>query len=376
MLEITNRNLALDSLRGVAAMGILIWHYQHFFSLSGSFTQPYIEKIPFLYNFGWIMVDLFFCLSGYIFFSYYQKKISESRISLKDFIILRLSRLYPLIIVSLIVTAILNYMLFFLKGKFYIYESNNLFAFFANLLFLQSGFFNIGSTFNGPSWSLGVEFWIYLIFFGIAFHFKKNLALISIFISLFFLSAFNQEKNLGFVIFTSEFERGLGSFFLGGVTHYIVQFINNSKRLNGNLIGIIAIAVVIIGYTLIHKKFSIGHEAFIEALLPNTPTIALTLILILHPLLIISVTISPFLNKLFSIKFLRFFGDISYSSYLWHVPIQLGIFLVVFICDLHLNPASKFFFFTYLLTIILISFLSAKYFEKPIQKKIRDFFFK
>ena len=79
MPENSNRNLALDSLRGIAALGILVYHYQHFFQMgAGPFAMPYEEYIPFLYKFGWIMVDLFFCLSGYIFFSYYQLIISNN----------------------------------------------------------------------------------------------------------------------------------------------------------------------------------------------------------------------------------------------------------------------------------------------------------
>ena len=373
MTESSNRNLALDSLRGIAAFGILIWHYQHFFQVNGPFAQPYEADLPFLYKYGWIMVDLFFCLSGYIFFSYYQKTIAENKISLRDFIILRLSRLYPLIVITLIFTAILNYLLFFLKGKFYIYNSNDFFSFFANLLFLQSGFFKTSLSFNAPSWSLGVEFWIYLIFFGVAFRLKKYLAIITGLISLFFLVAYNNAVTLGLVFFSPEFERGLGSFFLGGVTHYLIKVIQESKKMNGNIIGFIALGIATLGYTLAHQKFSAVHEPVADAMFAND---FLTIVLLLNPLMIIALTLSPILNKIFSFRLLRFFGDISYSSYLWHVPIQLGIFLLILVGGWNLNPASKDFFFIYFLLIILISFLSTKYFEKPLQNKIRSLLIK
>jgi hypothetical protein len=37
LTEMERRNFALDTLCGVAAIGILIWHYQHFFAI-GKFT--------------------------------------------------------------------------------------------------------------------------------------------------------------------------------------------------------------------------------------------------------------------------------------------------------------------------------------------------
>ena len=127
------------------------------------------------------------------------------------------------------------------------------------------------------------------------------------------------------------------------------------------------------GYALAHEKFSVTHAAYVDAMFAHD---VLTITLLLNPLLIISVTVSPFLNKIFSFRPLRFFGDISYSSYLWHVPIQLGIFLLILVGGLKLNPASNDFFLSYFLIVIFISFLSAKYFEKPLQDKIRSLFLK
>ena len=353
-------------------MGILIWHYQHFFSL-GKFEQPFENELPFLYHFGGIFVDLFFCLSGYIFFSYYQNKIATKEISFKNFIVYRLSRLYPLILITLIFTAIFNYLLFFLMGKFYIYTSNDLFSFFANLFFLQSGFFKLNPSFNAPSWSIGIEFWIYLLFFVLVFHFKKNLAIICGIISVFFFVAHNNNINFGLIIFSAEFERGLASFFLGGVVHFLIQEIKKSNTKNYDLIGFITLSIAALGYFFAHEKFSPIHAPYIDAIFSNDH---LTFTMLLHPLLIFSLTLSPLLNKLFSIRILRFFGDISYSTYLWHVPIQLGLFLLILVGGVELHPASKKFFVGYFLLVIFISYLSSYFFERPLQNKIRAHFAK
>jgi peptidoglycan/LPS O-acetylase OafA/YrhL len=120
------------------------------------------------------MVEFFFLLSGFIFYKKYSDEIANNNISLKNFVILRLSRLYPLIVVTLLVICLLNYILFYTQHKFFIYSTNDFTAFFLNLFFLQSGFFNVGHSFNAPSWSLEVEFWVYLMFFSWLIRAKIN----------------------------------------------------------------------------------------------------------------------------------------------------------------------------------------------------------
>lgn len=370
LLNDQSRNIGLDSLRGLAAIGIVLWHYSNFFEISGSFKQPFEELLPFFYKLGWVLVDFFFCLSGYIFFYYYADKIKNKEVSIKDFLILRTTRLYPLILVTLIFTAALEYILLWWQGKFYISTGNDIFAFFANLLFLQSGFFNINNSFNSPSWSVGIEFWIYLLFFGLASYLKKGLVIVTGLIAIFFMVALNNGVNFGLIIFSAEFERGLSSFFLGGVTYFLLLQIKKLASRNQNHLGWMLMALVVFGYSLLSLRCSDEHPAFIDLLVSNE---FLLLTLILHPLLIISLCISPMLNKVVSIAPLRFLGSISYSIYLWHVPIQLAIFCLIFM-GVAIDPASEVFFFEYFLAVILIAHLSTTFLENPLKHKFRAYF--
>ena len=106
----------LDIFRGFAAICVVLQHYQHFYyttsmnlDVSFKYNQlPLFEYISFGYKFGSVAVQFFFLLSGFIFFSFYKKKIAQRFINFKDFLILRISRLYPLHILTLLVMLILQ----------------------------------------------------------------------------------------------------------------------------------------------------------------------------------------------------------------------------------------------------------------------------
>ena len=92
----------LDIARGIAAISVAIFHYKLFYAYNLSLkdlittNQPFYNYIKFIYEHGWIAVQFFFLLSGFIFFKLYLNKIKNKNISFYNFLILRISRLYPL----------------------------------------------------------------------------------------------------------------------------------------------------------------------------------------------------------------------------------------------------------------------------------------
>ncbi|MGB6175756.1 MAG: acyltransferase family protein, partial [Methylocella sp.] len=92
----TSHFYSLDVLRGVAALSVVLWHWQHFFlplnKLGVSFSieqQPMFEVLYVFYEKGYLAVRLFFCLSGFIFFWLYSERIAEKALAQGAFAVLR-----------------------------------------------------------------------------------------------------------------------------------------------------------------------------------------------------------------------------------------------------------------------------------------------
>ncbi len=106
----------LDILRGLASLAIVVWHYQHFFYVApGKISEEFVRSSQPLYFIFWPLYDnghfsvqLFFVLSGFVFYFIYYDKVRSRSVSGYDFLILRFSRLYPLYFVTLIYVAVVQ----------------------------------------------------------------------------------------------------------------------------------------------------------------------------------------------------------------------------------------------------------------------------
>ena len=96
----SNRYEILDGLRGVAAIMVVIFHLSEAFSY-----DPVYKHL----NHGYLCVDFFFVLSGFVIGYAYQKRMSEGRLSRWDFLRTRLIRLQPMIFLSLLLGCALFY---------------------------------------------------------------------------------------------------------------------------------------------------------------------------------------------------------------------------------------------------------------------------
>jgi peptidoglycan/LPS O-acetylase OafA/YrhL len=342
----------LDILRGFASFAVLIWHYQHFFfekyKLRPGFNraeQPgYFILKPF-YEYGDLAVYLFFILSGFVFFSVYSDGIARRSVSLKTFTSNRFSRLYPLHLLTLLLTASLQFGYYRLFDSYFVYEHNDLKHFLLQLGLSSYWGLQDGHSFNGPIWSVSVEVLLYAVFF-IFCRFipqrPKYLAIMSL---------------LGFAVGGIHVGAGIFCFFLGGLLYLLFEYQSRNASFATNMHPVAGLCLA--GIAFYPSTFIQHHH----------PKVYLACLSILPAIVYFLAWLQirfPNCGKSW-----KTIGDLTYSSYLLHFPLQIvfhGTFLVYGLLD----PVNAGTLVIFVLTTYTISYLTYQGFELPAKHFFRD----
>ena len=145
---VPHRFVALDLMRGIAAMAVMLLHCGYFFGLDGMFRH------------GYLAVDFFFMLSGFVMVAAYQERLDKGW-STRNFIQVRIIRLYPLYLLGLL----LGFSFHLLRnrlGSIHDTFHNNLLFFLLGVCFLPAvaGPGDLSSylfPYDIPTWSLFYE---------------------------------------------------------------------------------------------------------------------------------------------------------------------------------------------------------------------------
>ena len=153
------RYVALDSLRGIAAILVALHH----FTANGMIVNTMLVRN------AWLFVDFFFVLSGFIIAANYREKLTRGY-SIANFMQLRLGRVYPLHLAMLVlwVLAECGIAVFGADattgGRAPFTGPAAAGALPAQLFLLQSIGLKLDETWNWVAWSISTEFWTYLAF--------------------------------------------------------------------------------------------------------------------------------------------------------------------------------------------------------------------
>ena len=236
-LDRSRRIQALDGLRGVCSLLVLIYHYQIYWIQALDKKTNFLDV--FLRNLGFV-VDVFFFMSGFIMSYIYFENLStlmpnlESAKKIKIFLQKRLFRLYPIYFLCCVCTSF-----FFLAAKLFNHSfSQEKPTFFSikillvNLMGIQSW---VGvNSLDATAWSLSIEFGLYIFFIIIMLVYsgcKINQRVFASF--LFLLSLVIYQSFLFFKINENLMVlRGLGEFTIGMSIFLLIKNLNLHFRIN------------------------------------------------------------------------------------------------------------------------------------------------
>ncbi|MCW3467868.1 acyltransferase family protein [Chitinophaga nivalis] len=377
----------LDAIRGVAAIIVVLYHWQLFYYAGDIYVQGGYEKTqlpwyPYLavfYTNGMVAVDLFFLLSGFIFFWLYSNKIFTEKTSFRNFMGYRLTRLYPIHIVTLLFVGFLQWIMLRNSGHFFIIQYNDGYHFLLNLLMMQNWGFEKGASFNGPSWSVSVEVFLYVLFFIICrLGMQRKIWLLILLIPL---GALLQYYTL--------LGKGVYSFFYGALIYYLYTWLLQHNKVNTYLPAITIVTLVLWVFLFVEYKFSYIQSTWLhtmkEVLPDKDEKFALSTYGVFRNLFF-RTTVSPLTILALALwetkkgmihKNWAALGNCSYAIYLLHFPLQI---IFVLITDsfgisrqvLH-SPYVMLLFFLILLP---VSYFTYYYFEFPAQQLLRRKFLK
>ena len=341
----------IDTLRAIAVLAVIIYHAN--FYLFGNLV----------FSGGYLGVDIFFIISGYLITSIILKELIEKdSFSFKNFYIKRIKRILPALLFVMLVSIPFSWI--------YLYPTD-LVSFSKSILyslgFTSNFYFHFsGLEYGSPegllkpflhTWSLSVEEQYYILFpIGLALAFKfLRKHLLYFFLICFVISLLladwgskNYPSATFYFLHTRIWELILGSL----LAYYEIKLGHRGQN------KILCQIFPILGLTLIvYSFFSFDGKIFHPSFYTLIPAIGVSLILWFS-------YEDNFILKILSYKVFVKIGLISYSLYLWHYPIfSFANHLEIFFN----NNLEK---FLLILVTFILSIFTYYFIEQPARKKV------
>jgi peptidoglycan/LPS O-acetylase OafA/YrhL len=336
----------INGLRALAVIGVVLFHFQ----LLG------IDS-------GFVGVDIFFVISGYLMTQIlFEKEFSSSLSYFTEFWMARIRRIAPaLIVLTLVCLCVFTTLLLFPDYKKFLRSNVTANLFLSNYFFLvQSSYFDTEAD-NNPllhTWSLSVEWQFYLIYPFVIYFLRKH----SFTIRLSGIAAMTIGSYFYCGILTTidstsayfELMPRVWEFLVGAVIYLTATNSLWLSRLQcsrfTNAMSLLSLCVIFASFVSINKDMFPGWVAAVPViaagfLILNGHRGATNLVLSTYPL--------------------QFIGNLSYSLYLWHWPIYVYFVMAVAVD----RPVSGIEKILGLLISLCFSFVSYKWIEQPIRSK-------
>jgi peptidoglycan/LPS O-acetylase OafA/YrhL len=362
-LESKNHYPILDGLRGVASVLVIIFHVLETFTGGNKFIQ--------IINHGYLAVDFFFLLSGFVVAYAYDDR--WGKMTQWDFYKRRLVRLQPMVIMGSLIGAALFY-----------FQASPAFPTIANtpvweLLLVMV----IGATLipvpmsmdirgwqemhplNGPAWSLFFEYIANILYAVIVRRFSKLVLSIFVTLAAFMLIQYLVTSKNGDLIggwsLNSEqlyigFTRLLFPFFGGVLLCRLGKLIHIKNAFWwSSLLIIIMLSIPRIGDE---------HHVWMNGIYESV------CLIIVFPL-IVSIGVGGELHNMRSEKICNFLGEISYPLYITHYPLIYLFTAWVVNNKVPLGIQGLLMGLLVVITSLVIAYLSLRFYDKPVREWLR-----
>ena len=352
----------IDGLRAISIISVVIYHAQ--LKLNNNV----------IFSGGFLGVDIFFVISGYLICSIIFKELLEKKsFSFKNFFVRRARRILPALIFLIFVSSFFSYFILQPSALSNFSKSSISSIFFSSNIF----FWQVDSMYMAESqllnpllhtWSLSVEEQFYLFFpvvifliFKIDKKFLFPFILLLMFLSIF--STWYGSKNhiiFNFYSITSRiWELGIGSL-IAYYEYFKKKNFSFSQKIN-EIICFLSLIIII--------------YFFVFPVLPNRhPTIYTIIPIVSVSLIILLSGKTSFFKSILSNNFFVFTGLISYSLYLWHYPVFSFSRHIFINTDFENNIILKLFLIVISIILSLISYFFIEKFFRFKNKSLKTLF--
>jgi peptidoglycan/LPS O-acetylase OafA/YrhL len=350
----------VDLLRALAAALVLVYHMAQMGPLKG---LPDHVLVQIFTGFGWIGVDLFLVISGFVIalsaFSGVQQQGAQFR---RSFAIRRLARIVPLYLMTCVLFVVL------LKPHYLIVSKLALVGHIgSHLLFLHNLMPSTHGSINGPSWSVALEMQFYLLMMWLAPWLARHKPLRVLLVAVLVAAAWRFLTTLIWVpgvapisvqfVYLTQLPGTIDAFALGiamalAVTQrnaFATQFLTVGWR---SFLGWFCIASVLL-FAVMWMLLNYNYWGNTTMLVGWRLALALGFAAMLASVVTLPIAGARLLAPL------RYLGTVSYGIYLWHMLVIISIVNWV----PHMGGAR--FMVTVLACTLLLASLSWHLLEKP-----------
>jgi len=333
----------LDGLRGIAALAVVVFHFMEW--AYTDFSKNFIAH-------GFLAVDFFFCLSGFVIAYAYDDRISK--MGIMEFFKVRIIRLHPLVILGSVL-GLLAFLFDPFGGHPELYSTGKIvLTFLCSMLLIplpiiEDRGFNLFS-FNAPSWSLFWEYIANIIYAVVLYKIKRNLLLfLTVVAGVVLVFVANRSGNL--------LGGWSGPTFFDGAARIAYSFlagllIYRSNWILKNNLGFLGIAVLLIlAFVMPFSKWNWVTEPLV--------------VIIYFPLLV-ALGAGATLKTSFR-KLCLFSGKISYPLYMTHYAV-LWMFGNYYLSHKPNTEQLTYIIIIALVLLVALAYLVMKFYDIPVRK--------